>query len=197
MQQCAVNITLIAPNPRFLCPVTLTLCNVQLTHSQVWAAGLVKHKLFHTPKTTEGLHASQPDMTISWGFPSCSESTEIWHADSFSVKKHLCIFFHKQGNKASNTFLKVHSPLPSRNPHTPPPPPPPPPSNSIKDTHSVFALKDRNPGTLFGDGQREREWEGVGWTFTQFCPYFSAFLKKTQGTFFNTKRVDMPNFSRF
>ena len=31
---------------------------------------------------------------------------------------------------------------------------------------------------------------------TQFCPYFSAFLKKNTGTYFNTKRLDMQNFSR-
>ena len=34
-------------------------------------------------------------------------------------------FFHKRGNKASNTFLKVHPPLP-------------PPSNRVKHTRAVF-----------------------------------------------------------
>ena len=39
---------------------------------------------------------------------SCSESAEIWHADSFCSKKCPCVFvfFHKRANKASNTFLK-------------------------------------------------------------------------------------------
>ena len=43
-------------------------------------------------------------------FSSCSESPEIWHADSFCVKKCPCFFSHEQGNNASNTFLKVHHP---------------------------------------------------------------------------------------
>ena len=48
-------------------------------------------------------------------FSSCLESAEIWHADSFCVKKCPWVsFFHKRGNEASNTLLKVH----------PPPPPP-------------------------------------------------------------------------
>ena len=33
-------------------------------------------------------------------FSSCSESAEIWHADSFCVKKCPCLFFHKRGNEA-------------------------------------------------------------------------------------------------
>ena len=59
--------------------------------------------------------------------------------------------------------------------------------------HSVLALKARN-STLFGDEQRGREGGGVN--LTQFCPYVSAFLnKKTTGTFFNTKRVDICQIS--
>ena len=122
-------------------------------------------------------------------FSSCSESAEIWHADSFYVKKCPCVFFHKRENKASNTFLKVHPPPPSPppSPSPLPPPPPPLPSNSVKHTLTVFWLSgieilrclDTDRGTGVGGGER-------------FCTYFFAFLKK--GTFFNTKRVSMPNF---
>ena len=38
----------------------------------------------------------------------------------------------------------------------------------------------------------ERGGRGI---FMQFCPYFTAFLKRNTGIFFNTKRVDMPNFN--
>ena len=89
--------------------------------------------LYHYNKLKGSVQAS-PMWLFRSDFPSCSESSEIWH-DSFSVKKCPWIFFHKRGNKASNTFLKVH----------PPPPtllasPPPHPSNSVKDTHTVFWL---------------------------------------------------------
>ena len=91
-------------------------------------------------------------------------------------------------NKASNAFLKVHPPThfshtPSHTSCThplPPPPPPQLPSNSVKDTHNVLALKDRNP-TLFGDWQREGG--GVrGLTFMHFVHIFPHSWKKlTQG----------------
>ena len=64
-----------------------------------------KHKL-------KGSVQAGPMWLFRSDFPSCSESAEIWHADSFFVKKWPCIFFHKRRNKASNTFLKVHPPLP-------------------------------------------------------------------------------------
>ena len=69
---------------------------------------------------------------------------------TLSVLKNVRVFFHKRGSKASNTFLKVHPPRPSRTP------PPPPPAISLqwrkRHMHSVLALKDRN-SMLFGDGQ--------------------------------------------
>ena len=72
-------------------------------------------------------------------------------------------------------------------------PPPQSPSNSVKDTCTVFCPQR---STLFGD--RRRGGGGGVLNLTQFCPHIlSAFLIKNTGTFFNTKRVDMPNFSRF
>ena len=90
-------------------------------------------------------------------FSSCSETAEIWHANSFCVKNVPVSFFsHKRGNEASNTLWKSTSPRLL----------PPPPSNGVKDTNAhVLVLKDWNP-TMFGDSHRE---------------------KKNTGTFFNTK----------
>ena len=71
------------------------------------------------------------------------------------------------------------------------PTPPPPPLQWHKAcTHSVLVLKDRNP-TWFGDGQRDRRGVGKGGgggggrIIPQFCPYFSAFLKKHRDIFYH------------
>ena len=48
---------------------------------------------------------------------------------------------------------------------------------------------------LFGDGQRGRGGGGV--EFDTILPRCFCILEKNTGTFFNTQRVDMPNFSRF
>ena len=64
-------------------------------------------------------------------FSSCSESEELWHADSFLCQKmSLGFFFHKWGNEASNSLLKVQPPSALS--------PPPPPPNGVKHTHTVF-----------------------------------------------------------
>ena len=61
--------------------------------------------------------------------------------------------------------------------------------------HSVLVLNDRNP-TMFGDGHRGRGGGGVD--FRVIWSIFFCFLeKKPTGTFFNTKRIGMSNFSGF
>ena len=99
---------------------------------------------------------------------------------SFCVKKCPCVFFHKRGSKASNTFLKVQTFLP---PPFSPLPPPPSPSNSIM-THAQCFGPQRSK---FGDGQRAGGGGGGGLNLTQFGPYFSIFLKKIQGHFLTQK----------
>ena len=78
------------------------------------------------------------------------------------------VFFHKRGNKVSSTLLKVHPPYP---PPSPPLPPPPSPSNRVQHTCTVFWLSRIK---ILHCLETDRE---VVWIFTQFCPYFSAFLK--------------------
>ena len=109
------------------------------------------------------------------------------------VLKNVPVFFFPQAGKQGFKHILESSP---------PPPlsctPPPPPSISLqyrkRHMHSVLALKDRN-STLFGDEQRGGG--GGGWIWHNFVHMFLHSWKKTTGTFFNTKRVDMPNFSRF
>ena len=60
------------------------------------------------------------------------------------------------------------------------------------DGASVFALKDRN-STLFGDEQRGRG-GGGGVIIINIDKNLE---KKNHRDIYNTKRVDMPNFSRF
>ena len=101
-------------------------------------------------------------------FSSCSGSAEIGHANSFCVKKCPCVFcLHKWGNEASNTLLEA-------------PLPPPPPSSGVIEILQCL----------------ETDTEGGG----DFCAIWSIFfclLDKKTRTFFNTKRVGMPNFSGF
>ena len=49
---------------------------------------------------------------------SCSESTEIWHADSFYVNKCPCFFF-KQGGKSRQTYCTWKCPPPPPHPSAP------------------------------------------------------------------------------
>ena len=65
--------------------------------------------LWNTGLSIEGLRASRPYVTISWRF---SKLLRIrWNLACrllFCEKMSLQFFFHERGNKASNTFLKVH-----------------------------------------------------------------------------------------
>ena len=45
-------------------------------------------------------------------FSSCSESAEIWHADSFCVKKCPCVFFFKKAEKYGPNYTKIPPPPP-------------------------------------------------------------------------------------
>ena len=123
-------------------------------------------------------------------FSSCSESTEIWHADSFCVKK-CPVHFSTSGETGFKHALE-----------SPPPPPPPPsppstpspPSNGIKHTHAVFLFsRIEILQCLETDSGRGG---GGGVDLNTIWSIFSAFLKKKL-TFFNTKRIGMPNFSGF
>ena len=102
------------------------------------------------------------------------------------VLKNVPVFFFPQAGK--QVFKHILESSPPAFSH-PPPPPPSIPSNSIKDTCSVLALKDRN-STLFWDEQRGRG-GGVEFDTILSILHFCILEKK------NTKTVDMPNFSRF
>ena len=90
---------------------------------------------------------------------------------SFSVKKCPVIFFHKQGNKASNMLLKV----------TPPP-----------IAYNTYAQS-------FGSqGSKSYVWRRTG-RGEDFCTILSIFFclhekNNTAGTFLHTKIVNMANF---
>ena len=121
-------------------------------------------------------------------FTSSSESAEIWHVYCFCVKKGPCFFFT---SKASNMFSKVQPP-------PPPPPPhpscnPPPPSNSVKDTCTVlWPSKIEILCCLETNGEGRGGW--ISRSFVKICLH--SWKNNNTGTFLNTKRVDMPNFSR-
>ena len=103
-------------------------------------------------------------------FPSCSGSAEIWHGDSFSVKKCPFFFFHKRGYKASNTFLKVH-PSPT--------------------------LLAECFGSQGSKSYVVRRWTERGsWISRNFVHIFLHSWRKKR-TLFYTKRVHRPNFSQF
>ena len=86
------------------------MCSGEVLGQDKGCRGRVVGKTFSfsppLPKQLSGSVQAGPTWLFRSDFPSCSESAEIWHADSFSVKKCHCIFFHKRGNMASNTFLK-------------------------------------------------------------------------------------------
>ena len=86
-------------------PLFFELIDCSTTSCHKWLKGSVKER---------GMYLFRCD------FSSCSESTEIWHAYSFCVKKGPCFFFHKRVNEASNTLLKVHPPSALPPPFCPP-----------------------------------------------------------------------------
>ena len=98
----------------------------------------------------------------------------------FVLKNVPVFFFHERGSKASNTFLKVH------------PPPLPSISNCVKDTCKVFwSSKIEILHCL------ETDREGGVFEFDAILSIFFCILEKKKRRFFNTKGVEMPNFSRF
>ena len=126
-------------------------------------------------------------------FPSCSKSAEM---STLCVLKNVPVFFFKNAETSGQNRIKFNPP---------PPPPPSPPSLSVSKHRRISIFEGQNTvhvsfTLLDGDwGEGVRGGRGEGWTFMNV---FEALLprlwkKKTTGTFFNTKRVDMPNFSRF
>ena len=84
-------------------------------------------------KVPHGGYEGGPKWQICSDCPSCSDSAEICHADSFSVKKCPCGFFDSQAGKQllqTRSWKSTHSILPpyltTPLPPLPPPPPPPP-----------------------------------------------------------------------
>ena len=71
-------------------------------------------------------------MCLFWfDFSSCSESAEIWHADSFCVKKCPCVFFFTSGETRLETRSWKSTP-------------PPPLSNGVKHTHAQCFSSQRS-----------------------------------------------------
>ena len=140
-------------------------------------------------KTNEWLRARRPKWLFHSDFPSCSESAEIWHVYSFCVKKCPCVFhFLKNAETPGQICVK----------YNPPPPPPlcPSPNNvefrSLRTKTLCMCLLHYLEGDWGGGGCEK----GRGGELSRMClkPCFLACGKKTQGHFFNTKKVDMPNF---
>ena len=76
--------------------------------------------LFHNAQSQVRVFSKCPSFCLLWAFIQLKGSVEerrmyLFHCDCLES---LGFFFHKWGNKASNTFIKVH-------------PPPPPPSLSL------------------------------------------------------------------
>ena len=121
-------------------------------------------------------------------FPSCSESTEIWHVYSFWVKKCPCVFFSFQ--ECRKIWIKLHQIQP-----------PPPPPLYVSKQCRISILENQNTVrvsfTLLvrGRGGSARR-AGGGPSRTCLKPCFPA-CRKNAGTFFHRKGVSMPNFSRF
>ena len=117
-------------------------------------------------------------------FSSCSESTEIWHAYSFCVKKCPCFFF-KKAEKHGPNYTKIHP--------NPPPPPPLSPSPNIVGFRSLrtktlcmcvfYAIGGGGEGRRGGGGQKG----GGGLSRACLKPRFPACEKKTQGHFLTQK----------
>ena len=95
--------------------------------------------------------------------PCSSESAEIWHADSFSVKKCPCNFFSTSGE----IRLQTHSWKST----------PPPPTNSVKDTRTVFWLSSIE---ILRCLETDEERRGVEFDAISFV-FFCILEKKTHG----------------
>ena len=125
-------------------------------------------------------------------FSSCSESTEIWHADSFCVKEMSLCFFLPQAGQWGFKLARESQPPPNLLP----PHPPLPPSNDVKHTHAqCFSSQGSKSYSVWRRTQGERGEGGVDLR-TIWSIFFSAFIQKRRDIF-DTKRVGMPNFSGF
>ena len=80
-------------------------------------------------------------------FSSCSESAEIWLADSFSVSLRFFPQARKQGFKH---VLEIHTPPPFSHPPTSF-------QSRKRHMHSVLALKDRNPTSILSNLENRYE----------------------------------------
>ena len=111
-----------------------------------------------------------------------TESAEIWHVYSFLVKKCPCGFFSWMQNHIDKILLRPNNVE----------------FRSLRAKTLCMCLLHYWREIEGGGGGWCKKVGGVGWTFKNV---FEALLphlwKKKPGTFFNTKRVDMPNFSRF
>ena len=157
-----------------------------------------------------------PKWLFRSDFPSCSESAEIWHVYSFCVKK-CPWFFFKNAETYGQNCVKFNPPLfvskqrrisifegentvhvsfyaflweRLLSPFW---------GREIEATHySLFIcnveFRSLRAKTLYMC--LLRYWRGGELSRMCLKPCFPACGKKT-GTFFNTKRVDMPNFSWF
>ena len=126
-----------------------------------------KHKL-------KGSMQAGPMWLFRSDFPSCSESAEIWHADSFFLWKNGRAFFSTSGETRLQTRSWKSTP--------------PPPTNSIKYTCTVFWLSRIE---ILHCLETDREGGGGRvWIWRNFVHIFCILEKKTG-------RVDMSNFSWF
>ena len=140
------------------------------------------------PQLSSSVQAG-PKRLFRSDFSSCSEPAEIWHVYSFCVKKCPCVFFFKNAETSGQNCVKFN-------------PPPPPLPLSVSKQHRISIFEGQKTVHVsfmlmegdWGGGGGECEKGGGGMCLK---PCFPACGKKNTGTFFNTKRVDMPNFSRF
>ena len=108
----------------------------------------------------------------------------------FVLKNVPVVFFFKNAETSGQICVKFN------------PPPPPPPSLSVSKQRRISIFEGQNTVhvsfTLVG-GRLRGGGGGGGGELSRMClkPCFPACGTKNTGTFFNTKRVDIPNFSRF
>ena len=158
---------------------------IQESKNKLWTSASSKPQLFSLHpwacscfirySLNEVLLKGSAQAGLKWlfrsDFPSWSESAEIWHVYSFCVKRCPCFF--PQAGKQGFKHILESSP--------PPPPPLQSPSNSVKDTCTVFwPSKMKILRCLETD--REGGGGGGGLNLMQFCPYVSAFLKKSKSS---------------
>ena len=143
-----------------------TLCHTRVAHFH--GCGSATGGDLRTAWQLKGSVEGRRKYLFHCDFPSCSESTEIWHADSFCVP----VFFFQEGRKIKP---KLHENIVGFR------------SLRTKTLYMcVFYAIGGGGGRKGGVDFQERVWSLI-----------SPLVEKNTGSFFDTKRAGMPNCSGF